>query len=193
MIAKILSPMSALATGLVLAGCAATQSPGFRKMSAIDHEHAAQYGADATGATSSEHREAAQQLREAEHLACAEVPDADRDLGPFARRDRIVGIEAVRDRVYPKASPQLFGVNVTIRATPGVTEQWIGRVIDCHVAHYAVVGVDVAPPPSPVLVHGATVQVFSTADGFRVSITSKDIDVAREVLRAGRALVATAS
>src|SRR5580692_8662110 len=107
------------------------------------------------GVPAVEHREAAQRLRDRERFACAEVPDAERDLGPFARRDRIMDVQAVQDRVFPKAPPRLFGVSVVLRATPGVTEPWLGRVIECHLAHYAVVGANAASAPSPLLVPNA--------------------------------------
>ncbi len=193
MTTTLIPAIGACTLGFALLGCAATQSTSFRRMSAADHEQAAQADPDAIGATAAEHREAAQRLRETEHFACAEVPDVERDLGPFERRDRIVAVDAVKDRVFPKAPLQLFGVDVAIRATPGTTEQWIGRVIECHLAHYAVVGATAAQAPSPLLVRGANIHVSSTADGFRVSITSKDIDVARQVLSAGRALLPSAS
>jgi hypothetical protein len=157
-------------------------------MTAADHERAAQQNADPTGATAAEHLDAARTLRGVERAACAEVPDVERDQGPFARRDRIVALEEVRDRTFPKAPPQLFGVALTVRATPGMTEEWLGRLIQCHVAHYAVVGVASSPEPSPLLVSGAVIRVSSTGLGFRVSVTSSDIDVAREVLNAGRAV-----
>jgi hypothetical protein len=177
-------------TSVGVLGCAATESEGFRRMAAVDHERAAASGADDLGATPAEHLEAARRLRGAERFACAEVPDRDRDEGLLAMRNRIVAIEAVRDKVFPKAPPQLVGVRIDVRATPGVTEQWIGRIIDCHVAHYAVVGAASAPP-SPLLVQGTEIRVSSTSDGFRVSVTSKYSDVAREVLNAGRALAAS--
>jgi hypothetical protein len=156
-------------------------------MAAVDHERAASSAADDFGATPAEHLEAARRLRDNERSACTEVPDRDRDEGLFAMRDRIVAVKEVREKVYPKAPPQLVGVSIDLRATPGVTEQWIGRIIGCHVAHYAVVGAAGAPP-SPLLAPGAQLRVSSTSDGFRISVTSKDADVAREALSAGRAL-----
>jgi hypothetical protein len=162
-------------------------------MSAVDHERAAQQGTDESGATVAEHLEAAGHLRGAEQSACADVPAADRDQGLFAHRDQIVALDEVRDRRFPKWPPQLFGVSLTIRATPGVTEEWIGRVIQCHVAHYAVVGAAASKEPSPLLVVGAVIRVSSTGLGFRVSITSSDIEVAREVLNAGRSLTSHVS
>lgn len=127
-----------------------------------------------------------------ERLACTAVPDRDRDEGLFAMRDQIVAVQEVRDRVFPKAPPQLVGARIDLRATPGVTEQWIGRIIGCHVAHYAVVG-GAPAVPSPMLVAGAQVRVSSTSDGFRVWITSNDVDVARQALGASRALLAGGS
>jgi hypothetical protein len=173
---------------LALGACSPAESRAFRAMTAADHERAAQQSADPTGATPTEHLDAAKHLRAAEQAACAEVPETERDQGPFARRDRIVALEEVRDRRFPKWPPQLFGVALTLRATPGMTEEWLGRLIQCHVAHYAVVGVASSPEPSPLLVSGAVIRVSSTGLGFRVSITSSDMDVAREALTAGRAV-----
>jgi hypothetical protein len=76
---------------------------------------------------------------------------------------------------------------------PGVTEQWIGRVIQCHVAHYAVVGTSATRAASPPLTSRVLISVSSTAVGFRVSITSPDIDIARQLAQSGRALMANAS
>jgi hypothetical protein len=161
-------------------------------MAAVDHERVAAAGAEDHGATAAEHLDAARRLRDVERSACVEVPDRDRDEGLSAMRNRIVAIEEVREKVYAKAPPQLVGVRIDVRATPGVTEQWLGRIIGCHVAHYAVVGATEAPP-SPILVPGAQIQVSSSSDRFRISVTSKDIDVAREAVSAGRALMARGS
>jgi hypothetical protein len=192
-IAKTFTQLSVISVGLAVAGCASTQSASFRQMTAADHEHAARTGQDSTGASSAEHRAAAQDLRETEQFACAGVPEIDRDEGPFAQRDRIASVEVVRDRVFPKAPTQPFGIVVYIRATPGLTEQWLGRVIQCHVAHHAVVGASGVEESSPLLTGETQIHVSSTGAGFRVSITSSDIDVARQLVRKGRALSANAS
>jgi hypothetical protein len=148
-------------------------------------------GFTAEGTTSAEQLATARSLRDAELGACVEVPDADRDGGPFARRDRIAYVEEVRDRVYPKQMPQTFGIAVYIRATPGVTEQWLGRIIKCHQAHYATVGTaDVADPLVGV---DARVKIDSTPTGFRVAITSPDLDVARALVEKGHALFPSGS
>jgi hypothetical protein len=122
---------------------------------------------------------------ERERAACAEVPDADRDAGPFAQRDRIVRVEPLRQTVSPKAPAPVAGVAVYVRAAPGMTEQWLGRVIECHVAH----GTTLASSASdPLLVPDARIAVTPTPTEFRIAITSDDGDEARRILIAGSAL-----
>ena len=180
------------AAPLLIAGCAATQSAAFRHMSAADHERAAQAAQNPEGATSAEHLTAARQLRDAETAACADIPDTERVQGPFSHRERIAGVEEVRDRVHPKWPEQPFGIAVYIRATPGVTAQWVGRQAACALAHSAVVGASAAAEASP-WTEDAKVSVSTTVTGFRVSFTSADIDTARRLVAEGRALAANAS
>jgi hypothetical protein len=164
---------------LLGAGCA-TQTAAFRHMSAEDHERVGAAGGDAADAA--DHLTAAKDLRRAEEAACFEVPDAERDAGPFARRERIATVEVVRDRLFPKMPEQPVGVAVTIRAAPGLTEQWVGRVIQCHLAHRAVVGARLAEQACPLSADGTRVDLSATHTGFRVTITSKDAAVARSVI-----------
>jgi hypothetical protein len=178
--------LAAAVAFVAAAGCG-TQSSEFRAMSAADHEAAARATTDSTLAQ--EHVDAANRLRSDELAACYGVPDTDRDLGPFARTDGVTGVEVVRDRgVFPKAAPVPVGVSVYLRAEPGVTEQWLGRVVACHMAHLAVVGQ--GPRPSPLGVRRADVTVSSTPNGFRVTITSHNSEIARSVVDQGRELAA---
>jgi hypothetical protein len=176
----------ALASAAV-AGCA-TQSAAFRQMSAADHDAAARTTTDSTLAE--EHVEAARRLRDDERAECYGVSDTDRDLGPFARTDGVTGVEVVRDHgVFPKGALQPVGVSVYLRAESGMTQQWLGRVVACHMAHVAVVGQETRP--SPLAVPNAEVTVSSTQVGFRVTITSKDGEAARNVVERGRELAAS--
>jgi hypothetical protein len=183
-----LSILSGSIACLAATGCAAADSASFRAMAATDHERVASTGGDA--APAEEHLAAARELRERERSACAEVPDVDRDQGPFARRDRIVATKELRARLFPKAPEQTVGVSVEIRATPGTTEQWLGRIVQCHLAHYAVVGGASADPGDPLTTPGARVSVAATQVGFRVAITSPSSEVARQLLEKGLALSA---
>jgi len=175
------------AASLITAGCATTQAAGFRAMTAAEHETAGSAGGSADDAAA--HLAAAKGLRRAERIACLEVPDVQRDAGPLARKDEITGVEALQERPNTKAAPRPVGVAGYLRATPGMTEQWIGRVIECHLAHRAVVGTRVAEQACPLSAEEARIDVSSTDTGFRVSITSKDVTVARSLIDGCHALV----
>jgi hypothetical protein len=125
----------------------------------------------------------------AEQAACAEVPDADRDQGPFARRDRIVRVEELQERANTKVAPHPVGAAVYVRAAPGMTEQWLGRVIECHLAHRATLGGLAADRDSSPFAEDSRVSVSSTPTAFRVAITSSDLDTARSVIARAERLV----
>jgi len=174
-----------LVASIAATGCA-SQSAAFRQMSAADHENAARLS---QGDESQEHLAAAKRLRDQEQVACYGVPDSDRIQGPFAHPDRITGVEVLRDRgVFPKGPLEPVGVAVDLRADPGMTQQWLGRLVACHMAHVAVVGPD--PQPSPLSVANTQVSVSSTAVGFRVIVMAPrhDRDVARSVVDKGQEL-----
>jgi hypothetical protein len=85
-----------------------------------------------------------------------------------------------------KASPAgLQGARVTFRAVPGMTGEWLQRVVDCHLARNAVVGGDML---CPLAVPHATATVTSTGRGFVVDITSDDTDSVRQIIKRASAL-----
>jgi hypothetical protein len=181
---KTLGVLTAAVACVASAGCA-SESTAFRQMTAVDHEAAAHATTDSTLAQ--EHVEAAARLRDDERAACYGISDADRDLGPFAREAAVTGVEVVRDRgVFPKGPLEPVGVSVYVRADSGMTQQWLGRIVACHMAHVAVSGRETRP--SPLAVPRADVTVSSTQVGFRVTITSRDRDTARSVVDRGREL-----
>jgi len=170
-------------------GCA-TQSDRFRGMTADELEKSARLSASADDrAAAGDGFGAARRLREMEQAACAEVSDADRDQGLFAQRDRIQDVELLRDRPYPKQMLQPAGVAIYLRASEGLTEQRLGHVLECHLAHHAVVGDRMAGHRSPLLVDDARVSLSSTVDGFRIAITARDVSAAREIIERAQALV----
>jgi hypothetical protein len=142
-------------------------------------------GCAATGADHANRVSAA----EHERRACAEVPEAERAQGPFARRDRIERVETLRQIGNPKLVAPLSGVAVTVRATPGVTEQWMDRVIECHLAYRANRGATSTPSTDPLDIDDTRVAISPTATGFRIAITSDNPEVARAVIESGRSLI----
>ncbi|MCL2448253.1 MAG: hypothetical protein FWD17_04850 [Polyangiaceae bacterium] len=178
------------AIALALAGSAcAGQSDAFHRVSPMDHERIAQSDrGPTTDATPEATMLAAQRLRADEASACAEVPVEDRDLGPLASRSRIAGVEDLSEHVHPKELAQPVGAAIVVRATPGLTAEWLGRLISCHMAHHAVVGNGIADAASPLFVSDARIAVSSTGDGFRISITANDVDAARQIIERAHAM-----
>lgn len=153
------------------------------------------------------HRSASKALVEAEKRFCSGIPEADRDMSPFAHREDVIAVQGLKkaDANYAysggdtsmleipiqqaeKLSPGgLQGARVTFRAVPGMTGQWLQRVVDCHLARNAVVG-GADMPFCPLAVPHATATVTSTATGFVVDVTSDNTDSVRDIIRRAAAL-----
>ena len=128
-------------------------------------------------------------LKANEDAVCADVSAEERDQGPLSSRTRIAAVEPLSDRPHPKEFAQPAGAAVYLRATPGLTSEWLGRVLACHIAHHAVVGDHVPDATSPLYVEDARIAVSSTGDGFRISITSNDVDAARLIIERANAIL----
>ena len=81
------------------------------------------------------------------------------------------------------------GAIVTFRAVPGMTAQWLQRVVDCHLARNAALGHDVPEMGyCPLVPKGVTAKASGTEAGFAVVIRADDSQTAQEVLKRARAL-----
>lgn len=156
------------------------------------------------------HRAASKAVVDAEQRFCSGIPEADRDLSPFAHREDIIAVQGRKkpDANYAysgtegvleipieqaeKANPgSLQGARVTFRAVSGMTGEWLQRVVNCHLARNAVVGGG-DMPYCPLAVRHATAIVTSTGGGFAVDIISDNADSVREIVRRAAALRASA-
>jgi hypothetical protein len=137
-----------------------------------------------------DHRAAAQALRNAEGQACVGISDEDRDISPFYHRDDIASVApAVRHVSGKQTHEEVDGAVVVFRAVPGLTAEWLQRIVDCHIARNNALGNDVPEMPyCPLVPKGITAKVTSTGDGFAVTIESQDVSTAKEVLRRAQAL-----
>lgn len=123
--------------------------------------------------------------------ACYGVPASQWDGSPLLAAQTLRGVQEIKpetpvseaETVVPRA-----GARLLLRATPGMTAEWMQRIAECHMAQVAA-----APPwtltSSPLDVKGAMVAVQSSGDGFTVDITSPDVKVARDILNRAKALV----
>jgi hypothetical protein len=138
-----------------------------------------------------EHLAAARALRDAETQACVGIADRDRHQSIFFHREDITGVEELyrSGDISPDAHERI-GARVTFRAVPGMTTEWLQRVIDCHQARNAAVGWDM-PEMSycPLALRGAHGTASPTRDGFAISVRSDDPDVVAEIVKRAKALL----
>ncbi len=139
-----------------------------------------------------DHRAASQALRDAEAKMCVGISEADREMSPFEHREDIASVEPLNVNVSSAktgGNARTVGATVTFRAVPGMTAQWLQRVVDCHLARNAVLGHVVPEMPScPLVPNGVTATVTPTSDGFAVALRSDDTKTAQEILRRAQSL-----
>lgn len=141
-----------------------------------------------------EHRAASQALRDAEARACVGIRDEDRDASPFSHRQDIESVEPLYSPSSGGKNPtrRLEGATVTFRAVPGMTAQWLQRVVDCHLARNAALGHDMPEMAyCPLVPKGVTASVTPTATGFAVAMRGADSETANEIRRRADALAPT--
>ena len=119
---------------------------------------------------------------------CAGISEAQArtvliDLHPDVDR-----VEAVRERTNTKLFVERpVGADVHVRATPGMTAQWLTRLIQCHLVREES-GVSYAHSERPLGLARVKIDVSPTAAGFVIAIRSNDSDVAREIARRSKVL-----
>jgi hypothetical protein len=134
------------------------------------------------------HRAASQALRDAEARACQGVPEGDRDVSPFYHREDITAVRSVSEHL-PFGRERLTGAEVVFTALPGMTAEWLQRVVDCHLARNAVVGDEEGTMRyCPLAVPHVKATVRSEGGGFAVDVTSQDEVSVREVIARAEAL-----
>jgi hypothetical protein len=143
-----------------------------------------------------QHRAAAQALRDAENRACVGVPDADRDESPFDHKEDIESVEPLY--VGPSggktSSKRLVGATVAFRAVPGMTAQWLQRVVDCHLARNAALGHEVLEMAyCPLVPKGASATVVANRASFAVNIQADTQESVQEILRRAQGLTQPSS
>lgn len=139
------------------------------------------------------HRAASQALLAAEQRACAGINQEDRDMSPFRHTEDIVSATPLhRSEAHGKtAQSHLAGATVVFRAVPGMTEQWLERLLGCHAARVTALGHDTQPMPyCPLMVDGASGSVRAVPGGFAVNVRAEDEAAAREILARAEKLAA---
>lgn len=125
----------------------------------------------------------------ATQVACAGLSEEHRGIDPL---QHVASSNQVthRQREYRAGKvtvPFTAGARIAIHASPGVTEPWLQRVVECRQAELAARGYP--EDGGPLAVEGADVDVLPHDDGFLLEITSTNPESGKEVYRRARALV----
>lgn len=138
-----------------------------------------------------QHRAASESLRQAEQHACAGLTDEDRDVSPFAHVADIRSVAPLKEERAVGKNKEAFeaGATVVFQAAPGLTEEWLQRIVNCHLARNAAVGHDMAEMDyCPLVPRGVQAKVRSVGDGFAVDVRSDDAATAAEIWRRAQKL-----
>jgi len=137
-------------------------------------------------ALAAEHRAASQALRDAETRVCVGMSEEDRDMSPFAHDTDIRSVSQLRDEtmVGRNKTERDAGATVIFRATPGLTAEWLQRILDCHLARNKAVGHEMPEMAyCPLTIKGAQATARSVGDGFAVDVRADDAEGAAEIWR----------
>jgi hypothetical protein len=142
-----------------------------------------------------DHRAGAKALADAEAKSCTGIDPDDRDRSPFGHRDDIVDVRPLEvtvgagDATGEATTKRLRGALIGFRGVRGLTQQYLQRTMDCHLARNASMGFAM-PEMSwcPLSVKGAKVTVTSGPDRFIVSVEAADDAAGAEILKRARAL-----
>lgn len=144
------------------------------------------------------HRAASDALRSAEASACSGISEEDRDVSPFMHGADIRAVSPLQEEVKTGkvTSSRVAGAEVVFNAVPGMTTEWLQRLVDCHLARNASIGHEAAAaemPYCPLTLRGAQARVRSVGDGFAVAIRADDVETSNEILKRAKSLPSTAA
>ena len=125
---------------------------------------------------------------------CAGVPDGEREHPSVLRPPELEGVrEAMGERRLIKTSIQeLRGAELVVRASPGMTKQWMARVLRCHIAYrdQTPAAMPAETFPDPLMVDRAEVTFDETETGFLIRIRGANKTEGKEILALAQQLVA---
>jgi hypothetical protein len=153
----------------------------------------AQHGDDAKKHRdlAAKHRAASTALVQAEQQACTGIDDDDRDISPFYHREDVASVSPLVEEVKTGkgVTKKEVGATVVFRALPGMTAEWLQRVVDCHIARASAAGHEM-PEMSycPLELKGVKAKVASTGSGFAVNVSSDDSATVAEIQKRANAL-----
>lgn len=113
---------------------------------------------------------------------CANVPEAEQVHPSFLRAEEI---EVVRPamgerRLIKEWVPEIRGAELVVRAEPGMTKQWVARLVRCHMASQ---GSHSRDDDSPFFIDEATVSFAEEETGFVIRIVGRNRQEGEDIFR----------
>jgi hypothetical protein len=139
------------------------------------------------------HRAASAALKDAEARACAGIPDDDRDMSPFYHREDIDSVSPLTEETKSGKGvvKKEVGATIVFRAVPGLTAEWLQRVVDCHIARASAMGHQMPDMAyCPLMLKGVKAKVTSAGNGFAVNVSADDSATIAEISKRAQALKA---
>jgi hypothetical protein len=101
---------------------------------------------------------------------------------PFDNPSNITSVEPYKvvETNLKRSSNRLEGAVITVAAEPGVTREWLQRLVTDPAT--------TAQPGCPMAVPGAMARVSSTGDGFAITMSSAQHNGGKEILERAHAL-----
>jgi hypothetical protein len=174
--------------------CGAGRGGCWSSLSSASSEHAA--NADRHRELAAKHRAASSALAQAETQSCSGITEGDRDMSPFAHREDIRAVQPLEDtqQVGKGTVRRQVGTRVIFRAVPGMTAEWLQRLVDCHVARAGAASHEMPEMDyCPLMLKGVTAHVSSVGDGFAVDLRSDDPATQEALAKRAEALVSRAA
>ena len=110
--------------------------------------------------------------------ACAGLPSALLDQALADLRANVDQVQPLRNR-STKLTPRSIGAVVQVRATPGMTAEWLGQVLQCDAARRP--SASCAAGACPLVPDGAVMAVTSTPTGFAIEVRARELELALEI------------
>ena len=160
-------------TAQTIAVCWTPTVEGNARERAVEHERRL---ADA-------HQHAAAELLAQADAACAGVAESERNVSPFSHPGDIDGAKPLYGPHDSRKSFRVpIGVTIFVWPIPGLTQERLQRIVNCHLAENAVLGhVSPSEPDCPLVPAGVVATVRSSTDRFAVDVKGDSPSVVSEI------------
>jgi hypothetical protein len=114
---------------------------------------------------------------------CAGIPEGEAETLRFFAPNTLMGVRPFmgEHRYIKFTEPELRGADIHLRSTPGMTKQWLSRMLRCHAA----IRSSQAPSDEddPFVLGLSDVLVLETEIGFVIRVAGQNKQEGDEILR----------